>query len=190
MSKFQRLVWNYEREKQIDSAQSLQCFTGQSALLVAATSARATFCSRTALSATTSGPWKMPLWPARCLASLGFVFSTLPPFFTWPALLNVSYHPRISVLFALPCCVPTTISQIQAIRATAQSTFGEMHNVNYTMDRVTSKLFIKIFCMNLKFNNHSIHSCQATLDFFLQVRCYGNETDLTDCYHMSRCIKD
>lgn len=35
----------------------------------------------------------------------------------------------------------------------------------------------------------SIHSCQATLDFFLQVRCYGNETDLSDCYHMSRCIK-
>ena len=66
------------RGKQIDSAQPLQCFTGQSALWVAAISARATFCSGTALSATTSGPWKMPLWPARCLASLGFVFSTLP----------------------------------------------------------------------------------------------------------------
>ena len=108
---------------------------------------------------------------------------------TWPALLNVSYHPRKSILFALPCCVLTTISQTQAIRATAQSTFGEMHNVNYTMDRVTSKLFIKIFFMTLKFNYHSIHSCQATLDFFLQVRCYGNETNLSDCYHMSRCIK-
>ena len=23
-----------------------------------------------------------------------------------------------------------------------------------------------------------------------QVRCYGNETDLTDCYHMSRCFDD
>ena len=57
-------------------------------------------------------------------------------FFTSPVLLNVSYHPRISILFALPCCVLTTISQTQAIRATAQSTFGEMHNVNYTMDRV------------------------------------------------------
>ena len=56
-------------------------------------------------------------------------------------------------MFALPCCVLTGISQSQAIRATAQSTFGEMHNVNYTMDRVTSMLFIKIFCMTLKFNN-------------------------------------
>ena len=69
------------RRKQIDSAQSLQCFTGQSALWVAATFARATFCSGTALSAMTSGPWKMPLLPARCLASLGFVFFILPPFF-------------------------------------------------------------------------------------------------------------
>jgi len=40
-----------------------------------------------------------------------------------------------------------------AIRATIESAFGEMHSINYTMDRV---------------------------------RCYGNETDLADCYHMSR----
>ena len=138
------------RGKQIDSAQSLQCFTGQSALWVAATSARATFCSGTARSAMTSGPWKMPPLPARCLASLGFVFSILPPFLPdqhFPIFHTI--HKKVS-FFALPCCVLTTISQTQAIRATAQSTFGEMHNVNYTMDRVTFQVLHQYILSDFK----------------------------------------
>ena len=115
--------------------------------------------------------------------------------FSWFCLLfyltspSECFNPSTNKCLVCLALVLTTISQSQAIRATAQSTFGEMHNINYTMDRVTSKFFTNLFFMTLKFNYHSIHSCQATLNFFLQVRCYGNETDLSDCYHMSRCIK-
>ena len=124
---------------------------------------------------------KMLGFPGVCfLDSASFFYLTRP---------SECFNPSTNKCLVCLALGLMTISRTQAIRATAQSTFGEMHNINYTMDRVNSKFFTNLFFMTLKFNYHSIHSCQATLNFFLQVRCYGNETDLSDCYHMSRCIK-